>query len=75
MGVTSGLTLPVKWGEDGNAFSMQATYAVNASSYLGTVADLSTLSSIIGVPVDDEGLEHRRLLSPCLLAIIGRRMR
>lgn len=52
---TAGLTLPVKWGEDGSAFSMQATYAVNASSYLGTVADLSTVSSTIGVPVTTKG--------------------
>lgn len=53
--VTSGMTLPVKGGEDGNAFSMQATYAVNASPYLGTVADLSTLASTIGAPVETKG--------------------
>lgn len=52
---TAGLTLPVKWGEDGSAFSMQATYAVNASPYLGTVADLSTLASLVGVPVTTKG--------------------
>ncbi len=52
---TAGLTLPVKWGADGSAFSMQATYAVNASPYLGTVADLSTLAGLVGVPVTTKG--------------------
>ncbi len=53
--VTSGLTLPVKWGEDGSTFSTQATYAVNASPYLGTVSDASTFAGLIGVPVTTEG--------------------
>ncbi|HKY87004.1 MAG TPA: hypothetical protein VJL90_09610 [Pseudorhodoplanes sp.] len=55
---TVGLTTPVKWGQggqDGNAFSMQATYAVNASPYLGTAADLSSLASTIPVLVTTEG--------------------
>ena len=53
--VTTGLTLPVKWGKDGNEFSMQASYAVNASPYLGTSADLSSLASTIPVPVTTRG--------------------
>ncbi len=52
---TAGLTLPAKWGKDGNEFSMQATYAVNASPYLGTAADLSSLASVIPVQVTTEG--------------------
>ncbi len=52
---TAGLTAPVKWGKDGSEFSMQATYAVNASPYLGTAADLSSLASTIAVPVTTEG--------------------
>ncbi len=58
---TAGLTAPVKWGQgsqdsqDGNAFSMQATYAVNASPYLGTAADFSSLAGTIPVPVTTEG--------------------
>jgi hypothetical protein len=52
---TAGLTVPVKWGKDGNQFSMQATYAVNASPYLGTAADLSSLASTIPVLVTTEG--------------------
>ena len=34
---------------------MQATYAVNASPYLGTAADLSSLASTIPVLVTTEG--------------------
>ena len=52
---TVGLTSPLKWGKDGNALSMQATYAVNASPYLGTAADLSSLASTIPVPVTTQG--------------------
>jgi hypothetical protein len=52
---TVGTTLPVKWGDKGNEISVQATYAVNASPYLGTVADLSSLASTIAVPVTTEG--------------------
>jgi hypothetical protein len=52
---TIGATVPVKWGKDGSAFSMQATYAVNASPYLGTAADFSSLASTIAVPVTTEG--------------------
>ena len=53
--VTAGLTLPVKLGEEGSAFSSQVTYAVNASPYLGTAADASTLAGSIGVPVSTRG--------------------
>jgi len=53
--VTSGMTLPVKWGKDGSAFSTQATYAVNASPYLGTVGDASAVAGLIGVPVTTDG--------------------
>jgi hypothetical protein len=52
---TIGATVPVKWGKDGSNFSMQATYAVNASPYLGTAADFSSLGSTIAVPVTTEG--------------------
>jgi hypothetical protein len=52
---TAGLTAPVKWGKDGNAVSLQATYAVNASPYLGTAADLSSLASSVPVPVTTQG--------------------
>jgi hypothetical protein len=52
---TIGATLPVKWAKDGSEFSMQATYAVNASPYLGTAADFSSLASTIAVPVTTEG--------------------
>lgn len=45
--VSFGATVPVKpLGED-DEFSMQATYAVDASPYLGTVQDLSQLSNTI----------------------------
>jgi len=52
---TAGLNAPVKWGKDGNAISVQASYAVNASPYLGTAADLSSLASTIPVEVTTEG--------------------
>ena len=52
---TGGLTVPVKLGADGSEFSMQASYAVNASPYLGTNADLSSLASSIPVPVTTQG--------------------
>jgi hypothetical protein len=55
---TAGLTTPVKWGQgsnDGNAFSVQATYAVNSAPYLGTTADRSSLARTIVVPVTTEG--------------------
>lgn len=52
---TTGLTLPVRLGADGSEFSAQATYAVNASPYLGTNADLSSLASSIPVPVTTQG--------------------
>jgi hypothetical protein len=53
--VTAGLTLPVKLGEDGSEFSAQATYAVNASPYLGTAADASGLAGSIGAPITTQG--------------------
>jgi hypothetical protein len=52
---TAGLTAPVKWGKDGNSVSLQASYAVNASPYLGTAADLSSLANTIPVLVTTEG--------------------
>ncbi len=53
--VTAGLTAPGKLGAKGSEFSVQATRAVNASPYLGTAADLSSLASTIPVPVSTEG--------------------
>ncbi len=45
--VSFGATLPVPvFGED-DSFSMQATYAVDASPFLGTAVDLSSLASIV----------------------------
>jgi hypothetical protein len=45
--VSFGTTVPVKaLGED-DEFSMQATYASDASSYLGTAQDLSSLSNTL----------------------------
>lgn len=52
---TAGFTLPVKLGKEGSEVSAQATYAVNASPYLGTAADASSLAGSIGVPVTTEG--------------------
>jgi hypothetical protein len=45
--VSFGATVPVKWLGEDDAFSMQATYAVDASPYLGTTQDLSSLSSTL----------------------------
>ncbi|MBZ0139937.1 MAG: porin [Pseudorhodoplanes sp.] len=52
---TAGLTAPAKLGGKGSEFSLQATYAVNASPYLGTAADLSSLASTVPVAVATEG--------------------
>lgn len=47
--VSVGATIPVKpLGED-DEFSMQATYAIDASPYLGTTQDLSSLSNTLRV--------------------------
>ena len=40
---------------DDDAVSMQATYAVDASPYLGTSKDLSTLASVMPFKVDTRG--------------------
>ncbi|MCW5691386.1 MAG: hypothetical protein KIT48_03400 [Pseudolabrys sp.] len=42
-----GLKVPVKFIADGDEVSMQATYAVDASSYLGTTNDLVVYQSIV----------------------------
>jgi hypothetical protein len=52
---TFGLTKPLPKISDGSEFSMQATYAVNASSYLGTTGDLSSFSALIPVPGETRG--------------------
>ncbi len=52
---TFGLTQALPKVSDGSQFSLQATYAVNASSYLGTAADLSSFSGLIPVPGETEG--------------------
>lgn len=52
---TFGLTKPTPKISEGSEFSMQATYAVNASSYLGTTGDLSAFSALIPVPVETRG--------------------
>jgi hypothetical protein len=50
-----GLTKPLPKISDGSEFSMQATYAVNASSYLGTTGDLSAFSALLPVPGETRG--------------------
>lgn len=52
---TFGLTKPLPKISDGSEFSMQATYAVNASPYLGTAADLSSVSRLLPVPAETRG--------------------
>lgn len=42
-----GMTIPTPFIADGDAFSFQATYAVDASSYLGTTNDLVVYQSIV----------------------------
>ena len=53
--VTAGATVAVPFIGDDDNVSMQATYAVNASPYLGTSSDLSTLAGIIPFQVDTRG--------------------
>ncbi len=53
--VTAGATVAVPFIGDDDEVSLQATYAVNASPYLGTSSDLSTLASVIPVQVDTRG--------------------
>jgi hypothetical protein len=43
---SAGMTVPLPKIHEDDEFSVQATYAVNSSSYLGTKADLSTLAGI-----------------------------
>lgn len=50
-----GLTRALPQMSEGSEFSMQATYAVNASSYLGTAADLASFSALIPMPGETEG--------------------
>jgi hypothetical protein len=52
---TFGLTKPTPKISEGSEFSMQVTYAVNASSYLGTTGDLSTFSAVIPMPGETRG--------------------
>ena len=53
--VTAGATVAVPFVGDDDNVSLQATYAVNASPYLGTNTDLSTLASVIPFEVDTRG--------------------
>ncbi len=53
--VTAGATVAVPFIGDDDNVSMQATYAVNSSPYLGTNTDLSTLASVIPFRVDTRG--------------------
>ncbi len=53
--VTAGATIAVPFIGDDDNVSMQATYAVNASPYLGTNADLSTIASVIPFRADTRG--------------------
>ena len=53
--VTAGATVAVPFIGDDDNVSMQATYAVNASPYLGTSSDLSTLAGVIPFQVDTRG--------------------
>lgn len=50
-----GLTKPLPKISEGSEFSMQATYAVNASSYLGTTGDLSAFSALLPSPGETRG--------------------
>jgi hypothetical protein len=50
-----GLTKMLPQVSDGSEFSMQATYAVNASPYLGTTADLSAFSALVPAPSETRG--------------------
>lgn len=52
---TFGLTKPTPKISEGSEFSMQATYAVNASSYLGTTGDLSAFAAVVPVPGETRG--------------------
>jgi hypothetical protein len=52
---TAGATIAVPFMGDDDNVSLQATYAVNASPYLGTNTDLSTLASVIPFKVDTRG--------------------
>lgn len=52
---TAGATVALPFINDDDEASMQATYAVNASPYLGTNMDLSTLASVIPFKVDTRG--------------------
>lgn len=53
--VTAGGTIALPFLSDDDNVSMQATYAVNASPYLGTNTDLSTLASVLPFKVDTRG--------------------
>lgn len=44
---SAGVTIPTPFIADGDAFSFQATYAVDASSYLGTTNDLVVYQSTV----------------------------
>lgn len=44
---SAGMTIPAPFIADGDAFSFQTTYAVDASSYLGTTNDLVVYQSIV----------------------------
>lgn len=50
-----GLTQSLPKISDGSEFTMQATYAVNASPYLGTSADLSSLINLAPPSADSRG--------------------
>lgn len=52
---TLGLTQELPKMSDGSEFSLQATYAVNASPYLGTAVDLSTLASLAPAGAETRG--------------------
>ncbi len=53
--MTAGATVALPFISDDDNVSMQATYAVNASPYLGTNSDLSQLASVIPFKVDTRG--------------------
>jgi hypothetical protein len=50
-----GVTLPVKAIHEDDTFTLQGTYAANASSYLGTRADLATLSALAPAAAQTRG--------------------
>jgi hypothetical protein len=52
---SAGMTVPLPQIHKDDEFTVQATYAVNSSPYLGTKADLSTLASLVPAGTQTRG--------------------